>query len=109
MDLIEFYDKIEEHPDLCGKVACVEIGEDEDAIDCMAIDHIPSNTTVTIPIDAIESASWENVRDVLTGEKDPIQLYHWTRVVGYYSRVDNWNKSKIGELKDRHKGSYSIE
>jgi anaerobic ribonucleoside-triphosphate reductase len=31
-----------------------------------------------------------------------------TRVVGYFSRVHNWNKSKIGELADRHKGNYSV-
>ncbi|QGH73380.1 MAG: anaerobic ribonucleoside-triphosphate reductase [Podoviridae sp. cty5g4] len=29
-----------------------------------------------------------------------------TRIVGYMSRTSNWNKSKIGELKDRHKGNY---
>ncbi len=31
-------------------------------------------------------------------------VYSITRVVGYYSRVHNWNKSKIGELKDRQEG-----
>lgn len=31
-----------------------------------------------------------------------------TRIVGYYSRVSNWNKSKIGELNDRHMGKYSV-
>lgn len=31
-----------------------------------------------------------------------------TRIVGYYSRVKNWNKSKLGELKDRQRGSYSV-
>jgi hypothetical protein len=29
-----------------------------------------------------------------------------TRIVGYYSRVNNWNKSKIGELRDRQNGMY---
>lgn len=36
-------------------------------------------------------------------------VYGVTRIVGYYSRIPNWNKSKIGELKDRHKGNYSIQ
>lgn len=31
-----------------------------------------------------------------------------TRIVGYYSRVTNWHKSKLGELKDRHGGNYSL-
>jgi len=33
-------------------------------------------------------------------------VIHMTRIVGYYSRVNNWNKSKIGELADRQKGDY---
>jgi ribonucleoside-triphosphate reductase len=33
-----------------------------------------------------------------------------TRVVGYFSKVQNWNKSKrLGELKARQQGNYSIE
>lgn len=32
-----------------------------------------------------------------------------TRIVGYYSRISNWNKSKIGELQDRHKGNYGVK
>mgnify|MGYP005647879417 CR=1 FL=1 len=35
-------------------------------------------------------------------------VYGITRVVGYFSRIPNWNKSKIGELKDRQKGNYSV-
>jgi len=36
-------------------------------------------------------------------------VYGITRIVGYYSRISNWNKSKKGELKDRHKGEYLVE
>jgi ribonucleoside-triphosphate reductase len=33
-----------------------------------------------------------------------------TRVVGYFSRISQWNKSKqFGELVDRHRGNYSVE
>ncbi len=35
-------------------------------------------------------------------------VYGVTRIVGYFSRISNWNKSKLGELKDRHKGDYSV-
>ncbi|MFH1857068.1 MAG: anaerobic ribonucleoside-triphosphate reductase [Candidatus Omnitrophota bacterium] len=35
-------------------------------------------------------------------------VYGITRIVGYYSRINNWNKSKIGELKDRQRGEYAI-
>ncbi|MFO7957624.1 MAG: anaerobic ribonucleoside-triphosphate reductase [Candidatus Brocadiia bacterium] len=41
------------------------------------------------------------------GHCDSPRVYGMTRVVGYFSRIPNWNKSKIGELKDRHKGNYS--
>ena len=39
---------------------------------------------------------------------DATDVYGVTRIVGYYSRINNWNKSKHGELKDRHRGDYSI-
>jgi len=35
-------------------------------------------------------------------------VYGVSRIVGYFSRITNWNKSKLGELKDRHKGNYSV-
>ena len=35
-------------------------------------------------------------------------VYGVTRIVGYFSRISNWNKSKVGELKDRRKGNYKI-
>lgn len=38
-----------------------------------------------------------------------IRLFGVTRIVGYYSRVSNWNKSKIGELRDRHEGNYKLK
>lgn len=44
--------------------------------------------------------------DVINGDRNPIMCHGVTRIVGYYSRVNNWNKSKIGELRDRQKGNY---
>lgn len=35
-------------------------------------------------------------------------VYGISRIVGYFSRINNWNKSKIGELADRHKGNYTV-
>ena len=35
-------------------------------------------------------------------------VYGISRVVGYYSAIQNWNKSKTAELHDRQKGNYSI-
>ncbi len=50
--------------------------------------------------------STPGVKD-LCGHCGGPRVYAMTRVVGYFSRIPNWNKSKIGELKDRHKGNYS--
>ena len=36
-------------------------------------------------------------------------VYGMTRIVGYFSRISNWNKSKLGELKDRHRGHYALD
>lgn len=32
-----------------------------------------------------------------------------TRIVGYFSNIKVWNKSKLEELKDRVKGNYSVK
>lgn len=37
---------------------------------------------------------------------DGRDVHHMTRIVGYYSRTENWNKSKLGELKARQAGNY---
>jgi len=50
----------------------------------------------------------QQVAEVIAGERDPEVLHHLTRVVGYYSRVSNWNESKKGELNDRKKGNYAV-
>jgi len=37
------------------------------------------------------------------------RVFGETRVVGYFSKIENWNKSKrYGELVDRHKGRYVV-
>ncbi len=45
---------------------------------------------------------------VISNDRSSIVLNGITRIVGYYSRVSNWNKSKVGELRDRSKGSYGL-
>jgi ribonucleoside-triphosphate reductase len=37
-------------------------------------------------------------------------VFGLTRVVGYFSKIQNWNKSKrYGELTNRHRGHYAVE
>lgn len=35
-------------------------------------------------------------------------IYGMSRVVGYYSIIENWNGSKQAELVDRKKGNYKL-
>jgi len=42
------------------------------------------------------------------GECGAKDVYGVTRIVGYFSRINNWNKSKLGELRDRRRGNYSV-
>lgn len=46
--------------------------------------------------------------DVINGDRNAIVCEGVTRIVGYYSRTHNWNKSKIGELRDRRGENYAL-
>lgn len=50
----------------------------------------------------------ESIEYMLRTGTGPIFLYAITRIVGYYSQVANWNKSKLGELEGRRAGNYSL-
>ncbi|MCC8180757.1 MAG: anaerobic ribonucleoside-triphosphate reductase [Planctomycetes bacterium] len=105
MELMRFFEQVEQHPELEG------IGVDSSCPDRspgVLVKHLPSSLITRIPSAAIEEAGWDILEDVLVGKREPAVLQHMTRVVGYFSRVENWNKSKVGELKDRQKGNYSI-
>ncbi len=52
--------------------------------------------------------AWEAIKRVISGTREAKALMHMTRVCGYFSRTENWNPSKMGELKDRHKGNYAV-
>lgn len=58
-------------------------------------------------VDAILKNTLDELLPILKGEEEPEKLYYRSRIVGYFSRINNWNTSKLGELKDRHKGHYS--
>ena len=36
-------------------------------------------------------------------------VFGMSRVVGYYSIIENWNGSKQAEFEDRQKGSYKLD
>ena len=63
------------------------------------------DTKAHFTYDAIKDNDWPVLKEGIVQGKDVSQI---TRVVGYYSRVENWNKSKIGELADRQAGEYQV-
>jgi ribonucleoside-triphosphate reductase (formate) len=36
------------------------------------------------------------------------KVYGISRIVGYFAKIEEWNKSKIAELRDRRKGNYDV-
>lgn len=60
-----------------------------------------------IGISTILNTSWDELEAILTHQRDTKIMIHLSRIVGYYSRISNWNLSKLAELKDRQAGSYT--
>jgi hypothetical protein len=63
---------------------------------------------VAIHAEDILVRKWSEIEDVLLGRRSPRILTFLARIVGYYSQVQNWNRSKLAELRDRHRGDYVI-
>ena len=57
---------------------------------------------------AIADETWEDLRDVLLERRPVLALTQMARVVGYFSNVKNWNRSKVAEQVDRRKGEYLV-
>ncbi len=78
------------------------------ASDEVHVGHGRTGTSFALSVDAILSREWDELEAVLTGKRRPRVLTHLTRIVGYYSQVHNWNRSKHAELRDRQSGSYAV-
>lgn len=105
MRLIEFYERIETDPDIVGITATIAEKPDFDNV---RVAFPKTNALVTIPVTTILDHAWEALRAVIVGERGTQVLHHVTRIVGYFSRIENWNKSKLGELADRRRGNYRL-
>jgi anaerobic ribonucleoside-triphosphate reductase len=101
----EFTNRVDSHESL----AVWDVVETENTRDChVVIKNLKTRALYKVLISTILHTDWKNLEQVLTGAREPGVLHHITRIVGYYSRVENWNRSKMGELKSRRKGDYSI-
>lgn len=69
----------------------------------------PKQTVREVMDKCTTSERAERLLEMIKGNKNSVVLHGVTRIVGYYSRANNWNKSKIGELRDRGAGTYKLE
>lgn len=98
--VVEFVSRVEAEPDLIP----IEMNVDKQ----LFIIGNSRGDTFAVGVDTVESKEVQDLIDILLGKREPAVLYHISRVCGYYSRVQNWNPSKVGELKDRQAGNYSM-
>lgn len=95
-----FYDAVMAHPDL-------EWEGTSDNPPEVRVKDLNAGLTRGIGALSVLENDWARLEAVMTG-KAPAKIMNWmSRVVGYFSRIQNWNKSKLAELRDRQAGSYT--
>ncbi len=85
---------------------------DLEIVENMKEGYLIRNNTTEVEYTALKGAILGNneavVFDILEGKREPRILRHVSRIVGYFSQIGNWNKSKLGELRARRAGNYAI-
>lgn len=61
-----------------------------------------------VPRADVATAGWDQLESVLLGQTDGQIMIHYSRPVGYFSQIRNWNKSLQGQLRERRKGNYAV-
>jgi len=105
MDGLVFYSNIQSSENL-EWLGAKKGATSADDVAIVANTHV--HTKFAIPIAALKHTPWDQLEAVLLHKRDAKLMTHITRIVGYYSQLQNWNASKLAELKDRHKGSYVV-
>lgn len=106
MDGREFFRRVGSHADL--EWLGVREGRTPE-VDEVLVGNRKTGAKFAISVEAILEHPWEDLFAVLTGARSPRLMTHITRIVGYFSQVQNWNRSKLAELKDRHNGRYTLQ
>ncbi len=87
------------------------VGADVDAQE-IAICHTPERGVSIVCVVHLERAqpdmTWAELEPVIKGTRRARCLRHMTRIVGYWSALENWVSSKLAELDDRHRGDYGV-
>lgn len=102
MTLQEFRTAVDAHEKLKFLGAFGKHGDEQVAVqhdDCLVTE---------LPVDAILGHGWEELEAVLTAKRPAKIMRGYSRIVGYFSQMRNWNPSKLAELRDRQKGEYTV-
>ena len=95
--LMEFDERIAAHPDL-------EIDGEENGV-LKVLNH-DSKSAFNVPLKTIMQTPARDLVKALDEGVFEGRVFGVSRIVGYYSRINNWNKSKVSELQARSKGNY---
>jgi len=101
MNPVDFYNNIVAHRDL-------HVAGGDELRDEVFVRHGPSGVARALPVAEVLAHPWGEIEAVLTGTRAPGIMIRLSRIVGYYSRINNWNRSKLAELRDRHGGDYAV-
>ncbi len=93
MELQELKDK------LAADKGTFEFSEGDDGV---YIRNKRYDTKIHASYEAIEKHDWMAIKAQTVGGRD---VAHITRVTGYFTIVEGWNKGKIGELRDRNRAA----
>jgi hypothetical protein len=105
MDARDFFFKVRHDEQLEWEGSRVAESKDEDVV----LVGCPSKRLhFAMGLDTIKQHSWSELRPMLAGYRSAKVMTHVTRIVGYYSQLNNWNRSKKQELLDRHIGNYIL-
>jgi len=96
-----FYDAVMAHPGLEWNGTFANPPE-------VQIKDLAAGVTRGLGAVGILRNDWERLEAVMTGKAPPMIMNKMSRIVGYFSRIKNWNRSKIAELRERHAGDYAV-
>lgn len=100
----EIEKKIELFADMCALSGIVEIDGVTENGNIKVLNH-SSQQAYEVEIDTIIKTP---IKDLMLALETGVfvRVYGVSRIVGYFSRISNWNASKISELRDRRQGNY---
>jgi hypothetical protein len=105
MNQREFFHRVVAHPNI-EYLGCHEGATPQD--DAVIVRCVSRNVFVVVNKDGIRNEPWEILEAVMLIHRTPAIMQRMSRIIGYYSNMRNWNKSKLAELADRQRGNYGF-